>query len=301
MVLTRYLDTFNPEKIISLFGVISAQNIIVFSLANFVMPLYAFYGIRHMRLKIAKTMPELNQVALDGAPTMDKIFGSISKLLPTIILAAFFAAISILSFPGQTQHVVGVLSLIVKVVGFTVSMFAYGTFVWMYVSSIRGLYRIGGERLRFVSFYEDKHMGMKSLGSVSLSLAWIYFLGIGLVFFSFTPLPLPLLTALFGLMTLGVILFFLPLNEVHIKMKKEKRTIEKALNKRLRQVVESLESNKENSNEVTDLVAFQIMEQKVTKISEWPFDTVTLSWFSAIVITVVGTIVTRYVFVFLGL
>lgn len=300
MVLTRYLDTLNFQTVVELFGVISAQNVIIFSLANFVMPLYAFYGINHMRMKIADTMPQLKQVAVEGT-LIEKIFASISKLLPSMVLAVFFAALSIVSLPGQTQHVVGILSFIVKVVGFIVSMIAYGTFVWMYVSSVRGLYRLGREHLRFSSFYEDKHLGMKSFGSVSLSLAWVYFLGIGLVFFSFSPLPFTLLAALFGLIALGIVLFFLPLHEVHVKMKKEKLAVEKALGKRLHQLVETLESNKEDTNEVTDLVAFQIIDQKVSSISVWPFDTVTLSWFSAIIITVLGSIITRYLLGFLGL
>ncbi len=300
LVLARYLDTFSTEKIVSLFGVISPQNILVFSLANFVMPLYAFYGIRLMRQKILQTMPELRQVAADGTSTADKVFHSTSQLLPAIILAVFFSVLSIASFPGQTQHVVGYLSLLVKVFGFAFSMFAYGTFIWIYASSITGLYRLGGKRLRFTPFYEDKHLGMKSLGSVSLSLVWVYFLGIGLVFFSFSPLPLTLILALVGLIALGVVLFFLPLHEVHVKMMKEKQAAERALRARLRQVVETLESSKESPSELTDLLAFQLLEQKVSKISEWPFDTATLSWLSAIIISVIGAIITRYLLAFIG-
>jgi hypothetical protein len=300
LVLARYLDTFNTEKIVSLFGVISPQNILVFSLANFVMPLYAFYGIRHMRQKLLQTMPKLRQVAADGTSTVDGVFRSTTQLLPAIILGVFFSVLSIASLPGQTQHVVGYLSLLVKVFGFAFSMFAYGTFIWMYVGSIVGLYRLGRKRLRFTPFYEDKHLGMKSLGSISLSLVWVYFLGIGLVFFSFSPLPLLLLLALGGLTVLGVVLFFLPLYEIHVKMMKEKQAAEKALRTRLRQVVETLESSKESTCEITDLLAFQLLEQKVSKISEWPFDTTTLSWLSAIIISVIGAIITRYLLAFTG-
>jgi hypothetical protein len=300
LVIARYLDTFNYESIVSLFGVLSFQNVIVFSLANLVTPLYACYGIRHMRQKVVQEMPELKQVTVDGASTMDRAFGYISQFLPSIILAVLFGVVSVASFPGQTQHVVGYLSFLVKGVGFAFAMFAYGTFVWIYASSIRGLYRIGGENLRFASFFEDRHLGMKSLGSVSLSLVWVYFLGMGLVFFSFSPLPTPLQLALIGLIVLGAVLFFLPLYEVHVKMAKEKRAAEKALRNRLRLVVETLESSRENPNEVADLLAFQVLEQKVSRISEWPFDTATLSWFSAIVITVFATIITRYVLIFLG-
>jgi hypothetical protein len=138
------------------------------------------------------------------------------------------------------------------------------------------------------------------LGSISLSLVWVYFLGIGLVFFSFSPLPLLLLLALGGLTVLGVVLFFLPLYEIHVKMMKEKQAAEKAMRLRLCQVVETLESSKETTCEVTDLLAFQMLEQKVSRISEWPFDTATLSWLSAIVISVLGAIITRYFLAFIG-
>lgn len=129
----------------------------------------------------------------------------------------------------------------------------------------------------------------------------MYFLGVGLVFFSFTPVPIPTLGALLGLILLGVILFFLPLHTVHSKMVKEKQSVEKALRKRLSQVMGTLDLKEESLNDIAEVVVFQMLEQKVSKISEWPFDTATLSWFSAIAITVLGTILTRYVLTFLGL
>ena len=143
-------------------------------------------------------------------------------------------------------------------------------------------------------------MGMKSLGSISFSLVWVYFLGVGIVFFCASPLPVPLLFALGGLIAFGVILFFLPLHEVHVKMIKEKQAASKTLQMRLPRVVEVFESNKQSPARVSDLLAFQILEQKISKISEWPFDTATLSWLSAIVISVLATLITRYLFVFLG-
>ena len=299
LVLVRYLDTFSVEAVVSLFGIVTFQNVLVFSLANFVMPLYAFYGVRQMRQKILQTMPELNQMTAQGASTAERVFRPTTKLLPTLVLSLCFAALSIVSFPGQIQHIVGYLSLIIKVVGFAVSMFSYGTFIWIYVSSISGLYRLGRNPLRFASFYEDKHLGMKTLGSVSLSLVWVYFLGIGIVFFSFSPLPVPLLLALGGLILLGVVLFFMPLQEVHVKMAKEKENAEKILRLRLRRIAQTIESSVEDNSEIRDLFAVQLLEQRVSRISEWPFDTTTLSWLSAIIISIVAAIVTRYLLVFL--
>jgi hypothetical protein len=301
MVLTRYLDTFDISKATALFAQVNPQNIIIFSIPNFAMPLYAFYGASYMRKNIVKAIPEMESVTANGKNTLNSIFEPISKSVPALILAALFAVLSIMSFPGQTQHIAGYLSLIVKIVGFTFSALAYGIFIWAYASSISGLHQLGKHHLRFVSFYEDSHLGMKSLGSVALSLAWVYFFGIGLVFFSANPVPIPLLLVLLGLILLGIALFFLPLRIVHEKMAKEKHAAEKLLRKNLAQIVASLDRKNESSNEIADMLAFQILEQKVSKVSEWPFDTITLSWFSAIVVTILGTVITRYLLIFLGL
>jgi len=301
MVLTRYLDTFDISRALALFDQFTPQNVVVFSVANFAMPLYAFYGAGYMRRRIVAKMPDLELVTDNGTHALNKLFGSISKFTPALVLAILFALVSVMSFPGQTMHIVGYSSLVVKVVGFSFEVLAYGTFIWIYTSSIRGLYQLGKYHLRFVSFYEDSHLGMKSLGSISLSFAWVYFLGIGLVFFSSNPVAIPLLLALLALIVIGVVLFFLPLQTVHQKMTKEKQAAQKLLRKHLAQIAAALERNDEAFSEITDVLVFQMLEQKVTKISEWPFDTAALSWFSAIVITVLGTIITRYLLIFLGL
>lgn len=301
LVLTRYLDTLNFDTIQAVFGQIAPLNIVVFSMANLVMPFYAFYGTSYMRRKILATLPEIEPTTAGGTKALHDVFSQISKPAPALILGVLFAIVSIASFPGQSQHVAGYLSFVVKAGGFGFAMLGYGTFIWMYASSIRGLHQLGKRHLHFVSFYEDEHLGMRPLGTISLSLALVYFLGIGLVFFSATPVPIPLLAASLGLILLGVILFFLPLHVVHDKMAKEKHAAEKLLKKRLTQLMATFEREDQSSHEITDMLLFQTLEQKVSRISEWPFDTVTLSWFSAIVITVLGTVITRYLLVFLGL
>ena len=301
MVLTRYLDTFSFDRAVAVFTQLTARDVFYFSMPNLVLPLYGFLGIGYMRSKIVQKTPDLETVAADGAKTLDGVFGSISGSLAAVVLAVLFGVVSITSFPGQTEHVAGVLSLIVKVVGFVFGALSYGTFVWMYASSIRGLYRLSKGQMRFVSFFEDSHLGTRPLGSISLSFALVYFFGVGLVFLAFNPVPTPILVASLGLILVGVAIFFLPLYTMHARMVKEKQAAEKALRKNLSRIMGSIERKEESANEITEIFLFQLLENKVSKISEWPFDTVTLSWFSAIVITVLGTIITRYVLVFLSL
>jgi hypothetical protein len=295
LLLSRYIDTLSIDKTLSIFGQVTVQNVFVFSLANFLIPLYAFYGTRYMRVQIVDTIPKLEPVTENGKAALSKLFDSVSSFWPALMLAGVFGTVSLVSLPGQTSHALGYVSAFIKIVGFCFIMLSYGTFVWMYASSIRGLHRLGKERLRFVSYYQDAHMGMKSLGTLSLSFAWVYFIGITLTFFSVNPLPLPILLVVLVLIVLGILLFFFPAYTVHQKMVHEKHAAEKALRNRLSRIMRSLDQREESPEEIADLFMFQALEQKVCMISEWPFDAKTMSWFSAIVLTVLGTEVARLV------
>jgi hypothetical protein len=301
LLLGRYVDTLSVDKTLAIFSQVTVQDVFVFSLANFLIPLYAFYGTRYMRVKIVDTIPKLEPLTENGGTTLMTLFDSVSMFWPALMLAGMFGAVSFVSLPGQTSHAVGYVSAAIKVVGFCFIMLSYGTFVWMYASSIRGLHRLGKERLRFVSYYEDPHMGIKPLGSLSLSFSWVYFVGITLTFFSVNPLPLPILMVVLVLIVLGIILFFYPAYTVHQKMAQEKYAAEKALRYRVSRIMKSLDHSKESIDEIEDLFLFQTLEQKVSKIAEWPFDVKTLSWFSAIVITVLGTEVTRLLLGIIGM
>jgi ABC-type multidrug transport system fused ATPase/permease subunit len=301
LLLGRYIDTLSVEKTLAIFRQVTVQDVFVFSLANFLIPLYAFYGTHFMRMQIVGTIPKLEPVTENGRGTLQRLFDSVSRFPPALLLACVFGAVSLFSLPGQTTHILGIVSGVIKVVGFCFIMLSYGTFVWMYASSIRGLYRLGKERLRFVSYYVDNHMGMKSLGSFSLSFALVYFVAITLTFFSVNPLPLPILLVVLVLILLGIILFFLPTYTVHQKMAREKHTAEKVMLHQLSHIVRSLDELEETSEELRDLIMFQTLEQKVRKIAEWPFDARTLSWFSAIVIAVLGTEVTRLLLGIVGM
>ena len=301
LLLGRYVDTLSVEKTLAIFRQVTVQDVFVFSLANFLIPLYAFYGTRYMRVKIVDTIPKLEPLTQNRRAALMKLFDTISRLLPALVLAGIFGAVSLISLPGQTSHAVGYVSAVIKVVGFCFIMLSYGTFVWMYARSIRGLYRLGKERLLFASYYEDPLIGMKSLGSLSLSFAWVYFVGITLTFFSVNPLPLPILLVVLALIVLGIILFFYPTYTVHQKMVQEKHAAEKALRHRVSRIMRSLDHREESPDKIVDLFLFQTLEQKVPKIAEWPFDAKTLSWFSAIVLTVLGTEIARLLLGIIGM
>ena len=54
------------------------------------------------------------------------------------------------------------------------------------------------------------------------------------------------------------------------------------------------------SEDVAALLAYQMIEHRVSVLGDWPLDTRTVSWFSAVVLSVLAAIATRYVLVGLG-
>jgi len=306
LLLTRFLDTLNVEAALGVFGPLLWQDVVTFSFANFVLVFYAVYGVHYMRSKIASIMPQVEPVMPGGENAASKVFGQVCRLFPALVLSVLLGIVSLVSFPTQGEHAAGPVSFGMVVLSFPFVYLAYGSLVWVYVSSIKSLYDIGRQPLRLVEFHEDAHFGMKPFGSLSLSLALVYFTGLGLVFFSFLSIPLPLELAVGVLILMGMVLFFSPLEVIHHKMRAKKRNELDKVKGHLKQITSSLGDpvlalSRVDVKSLKRMFAVDAMQRQVTAMPEWPFDTRTLTLLSAIVLTVVASIVTKYVMLFLRL
>ncbi len=306
LLITRFLDSFNLPAALSIFGSPPLlQGVATFSVANFVLLFYATYSVRYMRLKIAQTLTELPQGTTEKAK-LKKVFSPVCKVYPAIILAVLLFGATLASFPDILQHSSGPLSLAQVLVSFPFVYLAYGTFVWVYISSIKSIHELGDQSVvPILEFNEDPHFGLKPLGNLSFSLALVYFAGLGLVFFSFIIIPAPLAFAVGLLIFSGLVLFFLPLDVFHHIMTRKKRGEQAKLRNYFKQLASSTGylSNGMglgDSKSVRHIIALEIIKRQVAQTSGWPFDSKTLTWLSAIVLAVLGSILTRYVLIFLG-
>lgn len=306
LLLTRFLDTLNVQAALAIFGPLSWQSIVTFSFANFVLLFYAVYGVKYMRSKLYALMPKVESIIPEnGRRNLHDIFRPICRMMPAVIVSLLLAAVSLASFPDQaSQHSAGPISLAQIALSFPFVYLAYGTFIWFYSSSIKCLYDFGKQPLRLAEFYEDAYLGVKPIGSLSLSLALVYFSGLGLVFFSFLSIPAILELALVVMTLGGIVLFFLPLNIVHNKMRQKKRLEReklKTLHKTQRNSISESWQNarKIQAEDLKHMLAVDIVDRHVNSIPEWPFDSRTLTWLSAIILTVVASILTRYVTILL--
>jgi hypothetical protein len=305
LLLFRFFDTLDMQAALEVFGPLLWQNIVTFSFANFVLLFYAAYGVKYMRSRIAAMVPQIEPLMPKEGRSVQDIFHPVCAVIPAAILSLLLAVVSLLSFPDQGQHAAGPISLVLLVISFPFVYLVYGTFIWTYVSSIKCLYDLSRQPLRLAEFYEDDHLGMKSLGSLSLSLALVYFLGLGLIFFSFLSVPPPLEFAVVVMILAGVILFFLPLITIHQKMLDKKWEEREKLKSHYTHVLKFIDEPSRNGDtiEVKHLrymLAVDIIDRQVTAIPVWPIDSRSWTRLSAIVFTVVVSIISRIGLTFLG-
>jgi len=305
LLLFRFFDTLDTQAALEVFGPLLWQNVLTFSFANFVLLFYAAYGEKYMRSRIAAMVPQVGPLLPREAKTVQDIFHPVCRFFPAVVLSILLAVVSLLSFPNQGAHAAGPLSLTLLAISFPFVYLVYGTFIWTYVSSIKCLHDLSKQPLKLAEFYEDTHLGMKPLGSLSLSLALVYFLGLGLIFFSFLSVPPPLEAAVIIMILAGVILLFLPLLTIHQKMLDKKRDEHKKLKSHFTQLLkfidEPLRTGDETAVEnVHYMMAVEIIDRQVTSIPVWPIDARSWTRISAIVLTVVISITTRIGLTFLG-
>src|SRR5207302_8102548 len=134
------------------------------------------------------------------------------------------------------------LATIVDIVSLAVVTLALSSVVWTYWSISTGMRRFSSAPLELRPYYEDAFLGLRPVGSLALSLATVYFGFIALFVLSLlTSSSTPSIGDvvgvggfLFGLILLGLFLFFLPLSKLHGRMIAEKKIARAAVNPKLR-------------------------------------------------------------------
>ncbi len=270
---------------------------------------YSLYGIRHMRTRLVAIEGDVLPILPEGESSFRDAFGLVTSNLPPVLLTALFCLYSLSRLQGLT----GTFYPILVTVYFVIFYAAIAWFVWVYLASLWGLHRLGQKPLRAKSFYEDGMLGMRPLGSLSLSLSLVYFIALGPSALLIT-IDLPFLGAealqylllLAALAMLGLVLFFLPLNGVHTMMSTEKKHEQANLRGRFARLVRDRNPNIDEASEATladlrNLQALEMVERKVASIPTWPFDTVILSKLLVISLSVIATLVARVIIVRLGI
>jgi uncharacterized membrane protein YqjE len=180
-----------------------------------------------------------------------------------------------------------------------------GTFIGVYFGSIQGLFQMGTKSLKLNIFHEDKTLGTRPIGLLSLSLATIYIIGIGLaVLLVLILIPQATLSLFTGLLVTliltGVIFFFLPLYSVHKSMVEAKN---RELNRVRQEVSKVFESRSTKSSEkdlgevldrLTKIIAVDVTKGELEAIPTWPVDVPIISRLVTLLFTIIGILIANY-------
>jgi hypothetical protein len=299
-------------------NVVSVQGAIA-TILIFPLFFYALYAIRYMRTTVSKDEASIKDMLPGGEASYHGFFGSTTRKAPPLVLSALlFAAVIPSVSQGPNIFFTAPITLAFFLVAFPIALFLFSTFVWVYFSSIRGLRQLGGSPFKLKPYHEDSMLGVRPLGSLSLSFALVYFTGLVILSIDFvvnstSAIPLTEGAIMGVLIFAGVIFFLLPLNAIHKKMVRFKKLELAELRRKFALAKGNFESVgpetpdaslgdlKDTLVQLTNVLIFDVDKGEVSSIPTWPFDTTILGRFAVILLSVTAIVLSKYIAIALGL
>lgn len=274
---------------------------------------YMLYVIRYMRLKVVSAEARLASLCPQGKATFHRVFGRLSRPRPQAFLILVVVGISFAYF-SRLFRFTGPFYLVLSSTTLIVFSVAWGTVVWVYLSSIQGLHLLGKGPLNLKSYHEDIMLGVRPLGSLSLHLTFVYLsvIGLGAIATSFFA-DLFMIVSITVFAIIGIAMFFLPLRSIHRLMSQEKNRAESAIRSQYLQLASQPESRMPASSDMTmaglgslladvkGLLAIGMAEHRVESIPTWPFDGKILGRLFLVSLSVVAILLARVAIVALHL
>ena len=98
----------------------------------------------------------------------------------------------------------------------------------------------------------------------------------------------------------GIVMFFLPLNNIHRKMQQAKRLEQSRIREQFNQLANSAgspdhEDSRDALTRIEKLLIVRMLDQKVSAVPTWPFDTGILGRFFAITLSVAAILIARII------
>ena len=275
-------------------------SVVPFSILEYYGAAYCFSRIEHLQ-SYCQSLGVAQEVELD--------MGSLASVKRIAILAA---ALSSVFIPIYVIFGTQKLSLAQNAVSLTVPwaffFFVLATFVYVYSYSMYLIYRMGNLPLRLKSFTEDRTLGLRPFGAISLRLTLVYLGVVVLALVSTTQQPsgaglagpgaFYLALGFTGLASASLILFILPLAGLHRKLVEAKRAELSWLRPRRSNIVEMMRASGDRGFEVDLLTEYNRVgqvERDVQQVHNWPLDISILARLLAVILSVTAIILSRVI------
>jgi len=172
------------------------------------------------------------------------------------------------------------------------------TFLWVFLSSMVAIYKIGRLPLRLKVFTDDRTLGLKPFASTSLHLITIYVIAILLTFpiFLYPNFAVELSLTIF--LVPGILFFLVPLFGLHKKMREvraEKSALVGLRHSRVMSEVEAAGEAPLSEGLVNELLAIDAIKREIHQMHDWPFDIGTVARLTGILgAPLVATVIAAY-------
>jgi hypothetical protein len=308
-----FLDTGNLDAILALFPPGEGGLLVLVLIVDISVYLSVPLATRYMRRQVVKAKEAISALLPQGEETYLRVFGQISSFWPPILIAAIFIVITLLQ-PG-TALSPGFFSILLSLPPLFLFFPFLGAFVWVYVRSTLGLYQLGLGSLHMKSYLEDPVLGLRPLGSLSFALAWPYLatLGIGALWISLGVTGPGVLLFVVALVIVGLVMFFLPLYEVHRRMLRERKRAHASVHDHFQERSAEVDTLEREGGDPTLLDVMNRLagleeassldraERLIGEIYDWPFDTRIAGRLALLTLTVVAVLLTRYAATLFGI
>ena len=181
------------------------------------------------------------------------------------------------------------------------------TFFWMFAYSMYKIFRTGRLPMNLKSFTEDRMLGLKPFGRVTLQLTGMYFgfVVIALIAeISQVGVVVSGILLIFGFILLGLGLFFVPQLSLHGKLVRAKQEAQAWVAPQHTRIMDTVRRHGvENIEErvLSQLSGVESIRRDIAQISSWPFDVGIVARLSAIVLSVTAILLSAVLRSFLGI
>jgi hypothetical protein len=178
------------------------------------------------------------------------------------------------------------------------------TFLWVFLSSMIAIYKMGQLPLKLKIFTDDRTLGLKPFANTSLHLITIYVVANLLTFPIFLYPNFAVELSLTVFLVPGFFFFLVPLLGLHKKMRRARTEKSAMIGLRHSRVMSEVESTGEgllDERLVNELLAIEAIKREIHQLHEWPFDIGTIARLSGVLgAPMIAAVVAAYVIRFFG-
>ena len=174
-----------------------------------------------------------------------------------------------------------------------------GTFIWVCLYSSYKMYKMGKRPMKLRRFTEDRTLGLRPFGRLSLRITAAIIVTISTVeipqfVIGIASVSVLLVYAFFA--GLAVVLFFLPLLPLHAKLVRTKAEELARISARYTRFIGALDGGPKVDGEMaSEIVVIDKLQRDLHQIHNWPFDTGIVTRLLAILLSVSAILVSAYI------